>query len=559
VSNQLTVEISRRSFLTAALLTGIGVSALRLPVFGSDVDDSRLKPAKVLMDMVQNTPGAAPFLTHFNSPGYLKSLGFEGKVYDLFLSAQFGIDWTSVDPNILPSGSPGRIWVDNKAAELDTLYNAAKAQGLKVLCHTDMIIFPKALISKYNLLNYTDITDPTTQQYVVAGLKEIFTRFPQVDGLVIRIGETYLNDAPYHSGGFTNHYNPQKGIIPLLQLLRQQVCERLPGKLIIFRTWDSFDMDAPSYLNVANAIEPHPNLIMSVKHCEGDFHRGDAFSRALGIGQHQQIIEVECQREYEGKGAYPNYIANGIIEGFEETPTQSVRKIWANPIIVGMFTWSRGGGWGGPVISNELWCDVNVYVLAKWAREPDRSEADILRQYCRNVLKLNDGDTTKFRTLCLLSAAAIYRGVRSTHNDISPMWTRDDSLSVPVLPTDPVALKRVLDEKAEAKQMWTQIASLAQEIDVPDPATKEYLVTTCKYGLILFCIINDIFQLTVLRNNGDPVAIKTLLVDYDFQWSAFKQLRATHPSCATLYTPEGHIFWPGVDDMVAKLRTQVQS
>ena len=31
----------------------------------------------------------------------------------------------------------------------------------------------------------------------------------------------------------------------------------------------------------------------------------------LGTGKHAQIIEVELQREYEGKSAYPNYAMSG--------------------------------------------------------------------------------------------------------------------------------------------------------------------------------------------------------------------------------------------------------
>ena len=49
-------------------------------------------------------------------------------------------------------------------------------------------------------------------------------------------------------------------------------------------------------------------------------------------------MEVPCQREYEGKGAYLNYVARGVIEGFEKHPGQSVRKTWADPLIAGMFT-----------------------------------------------------------------------------------------------------------------------------------------------------------------------------------------------------------------------------
>ena len=32
-----------------------------------------------------------------------------------------------------------------------------------------------------------------------------------------------------------------------------------------------------------------------------------SMSMQLAIGKHAQVVEIECQREYEGKGAYPNY------------------------------------------------------------------------------------------------------------------------------------------------------------------------------------------------------------------------------------------------------------
>ena len=31
------------------------------------------------------------------------------------------------------------------------------------------------------------------------------------------------------------------------------------------------------------------------------------FNPQLAIGKHAQVVEVECRRSYEGKGAYPDY------------------------------------------------------------------------------------------------------------------------------------------------------------------------------------------------------------------------------------------------------------
>jgi hypothetical protein len=341
-----------------------------------------------------------------------------------------------------------------------------------------------------------------------------------------------------------------------MQLLREEVCDKL-NKKIIFRAWLSFDTSAPTYLAVSNAVEPHPNLMISVKHCEGDFHRGNPFSRVLGIGRHAQIVEVQCQREYEGKGAYPNYIAHGVIEGFEEHHGASIRRTWASPLIEGMFTWSRGGGWQGPYLTNEMWCDLNVYVLSHWAQDPDRREEDIFNDYSREVLKLSAADVAVFRKLCLLSADAIYRGIRSSRNLISPWWTRDQYMGRPPLPASPGDLAPFLAEKDEVVKMWQAIVGYAQSIQFPDPAVKEYAVTSCQYGLCVYQIYRDGFRLAALGKNGDKAAIQALISDYDATWATYRQLRQDHPSCATLYTDKSFGGGPGLGAMVDEYRKLV--
>lgn len=512
-----------------------------------------LAKTPIVMDMVHNNPGEKPFDTHYNDPALLKQLGYTAKVFELFQSAQFGIDWSSVDPDIFPGGSKERDWVNAKAAELDTLYNATKAAGLDVYCHTDMVVLPKRLVDKHNLQKtFGDLSNPETQKFVRLAVEQQFKRFPQLDGLVVRIGETYLQGAPYHTGAIKDKEDPEKTIIPLMNLLRDEICVKLNKKLF-FRSWLSFDTNVEKYKKVSDCVEPHPNLYISVKHCEGDFHRGNPFSKVLGIGRHQQLVEVQCQREYEGKGAYPNYIANGVIEGFEEhAPDQSIRRIQQNPLTAGLFTWSRGGGWGGPYITNELWCDVNVYVLSHWAKSPERSEADIFQDYCTQILKLGPDDAKKFRRICLLSAEAVYRGKRSTHNDINPLWSRDSSMSRPPLPEEGEARQRVLDQKDEAVGMWNEIVDLAKTIRFADADTKEYVVTSSMYGLLLYRIYRVGFQLAAVDNTTDKTRLKSLIDEYDQDWAEYARLKADHPSSATLYTDK-----PGMGAMVNELRPRL--
>lgn len=60
-----------------------------------------------------------------------------------------------------------------------------------------------------------------------------------------------------------------------------------------------------------------------------------------------QIVEVECAREYEGKGAMPSYIAHGVIEGFSEVAHPvGLRHMVDSGLLRGIWLWSSGGGWG---------------------------------------------------------------------------------------------------------------------------------------------------------------------------------------------------------------------
>lgn len=536
--------------ITAALL------AKALPAAPTAI--GTLAPASLVLDMVHNNPGEAPFDTRYNDPRVLKQLGYTGKVFELFQAAQFGVDWSSVDPDVFPQGSPERAWVDAKAAELTRLYDATKAAGLEVYCHTDMIVLPRRLVERRQLKDMGDLSDPATQDCVRALVRQMFARFPQLDGLVVRIGETYLQGAPYHVGKIDKKTDPAATIVPLMNLLREEVCVKL-NKKIIFRSWLSFDTNAAAYQAVSDGVEPHPNLLIVVKHCEGDFHRGNPFSKVLGLGRHRQIVEVQCQREYEGKGAYPNYIAHGVIEGFEEhrdAPVKSVRQIWSNPLVSGVFTWSRGGGWEGPYLTNELWCDLNVYVVSHWAQNPNRPEEEIFGDFCRIVLKLDAADTAAFRRLCLLSADAVYRGKRSTRNDINPVWSRDHFISPPPLPKEPEARARVVAEKDEAVKLWREIVGLADGIRFPDPATGEYVRTSARYGLDLYRIYQAGFHLAALTATGDRREIDARLADYDRAWADLRALKEQHPSCASLYKDIGFQTKPGIGPWVEAFRAK---
>lgn len=499
----------------------------------------------LILDMVHHNPGETLYETSYEDPVVLKQMGFNGKVYYLFDSPTLAITWESIDPDILPKGSKEREWVDEKAARIRAQHKACKAKGVSIYAMADLILFPRRLIEKYELQRtFGDPRHPQTQKFLKAQLNEIFAQFPDLDGLVVRIGETYLHDAPFHRGRIKNKHKAEETIIPLAQLLREEVCVKLKKELI-FRTWLSFDRDTTSYQKVSNAVEPHSRFTFSIKHCEGDFHRANAFSRIIGMGRHRQMIEVQCAREYEGKGAYPNYICHGVIEGFEEharmrpEAINSIREfVNKKPeLFGGIWTWTRGGGWGGPYIKDELWCDVNAWVMAQWALDTKQSEEAVFNRYAKDRLGLNGDDRKAFRKLCLLSANAVVRGRNSTHGDMDPWWTRDEGIGWPHY-TEGADLKRNLRQKDESVRMWKEIVRLAGSITWPDEKARSHAVGSARYGLHLYEIYRCLVYLDDAERREDKAAMRKWLEGYDDAWDVYNKLPQQYPQLATLYKKE---------------------
>ena len=499
------------------------------------------------MDMVHNNPGDAMYVSKFNDPKVLKNMGFNAKSYFLFDSPMLAINWDALSPDILPIGSPDRLWVEAKAHRLDSMYTACKKNGVDVYAMSDLVLFPKRLIEKYGIeKTFGNPQDSITEKLLRFQIHQMFEQFPQMDGIVVRIGETYLEDAPFHKGNIQNKDNADKTIIPLINILKDEICVKLNKKLI-FRTWWAFDTDAKKYEYISEKIEPHKNLIISIKHCEGDFHRGNTFSKVLGLGRHQQLVEVQCAREYEGKGAFPNYVGRGVIDGFpehdyrkKEGKISNIKELYATGKMVGMWTWSRGGGWEGPYPKSELWCELNAWVMAQWANNPTESEASIFNRYARNVLKLSKKDAVKFRKIALLSEEATLLGMRSKAypNDVFAMWVRDEYITFPALPKDAQKATAIVSEKAEAEKMWNEIVELSKQIRFKDKETGRVVLVTCEYGRQMYRIFNALFQLSSI-NAGYSLAenTKKYIAQYDNAWEILQTLPKKYPAeCPTLFS-----------------------
>ena len=564
---------------------------------------------RYILDMVHHNPGEPPFQTRFSDPAHLVDYGFNGQVFKhINCIATFAA--TGVD--CFPPGSPERAWLDAFTPGIEREIARAKAQGLKVFYHLDLFVLPRRLVEHFQ----EEICDPATGRIRLDHPRtlelhailfaELYKRFPQVDGYIIRVGETYLFDTPHHVGNspiprlgpaWTPDYlyaetlageEPAEprwsrqqvdAYVKLLRFLREEICVR-HGQQVFFRTWDIFPDKLHArpdhYLEVVNEVEPHPRLAFSIKHTALDFWRRVKVNECLGQGEHPQIIEVQCQREYEGKGAYPNYVMDGVINGFEENLRPAGLKDWlANPKIVGVYSWSRGGGWYGPYLQNELWPDLNAYVLAGFVKNPNRPESAYFREYARERLSLPDEAVEEFRQLCLLSAQAVLLGRHCAVFDAAlaesvlptVCWMRDDRLG------GEVQLKFVLDylrtrgleaealaEKLHAVRLWEQIQNLAEQLAWPDRQLGEVVTVSVAYGRLLFSIIHEGWRALIAGAKGDRTEFGAAAAQYEHYWHEYLALQHL-PGCASLY--EGRYFnlpgtpvVPGLDASIEGYRQQ---
>ncbi len=543
-------------------------------------------PAKELfvLDMVGKNPGELPFESTYNNPQKIKEYGYDGKVFDLSEAAQFGITWDSYDHEIFFEGTEERIWVENKQAELKQKYQNIKNNGLDVYCLMDMIVLPKTLVEKHkeevcDISGNIDIHKPKTTAIIEHMIDEIFTTFPELSGLFIRTGETYLHDAPYHVGN-----NPiskaELSQIKLLNILRQKICID-NNKKFIYRTWDfgKFHSTKKYYSKVVNNVLPHENLYFSIKHTVVDFWRGTArnynkaiidtisnywineaseygviFNPTLGLGNHKQIVEVQCQREYEGKNAHPNYIAKGVIDGFPEldntTDIICLRDFYKHNNFSGVWTWSRGGGWNGPYIKNEFWSDVNTYIIANWSKNPTKTEEELFNEFA-TMKGFTGTDIETLHKICLLSADGVFYSQYSQYNHVRIDLSRDDYIGQldPYINTFTTIIEQganvedYLEEKKEGTQIWKQIDSLAQTLETADNETLQFIRTSCKYGSIKHEIMEKQWVICLLGIHGDKTGvyekerIAQAIKEYDTLWAQWEEL-AKRPECPTLYHKE---------------------
>jgi len=178
------------------------------------------------------------------------------------------------------------------------------------------------------------------EKYYRELVADVLENFPQLDGLVMRIGESDGNDVKgpirtrlhLRGAGETNRF--LKSLLPVFETR---------GKTLILRTWTVGAHKIGDLIwhrgTLATTLEgiDSPAFIVSMKHGESDFFRYLPLNRAFFRVRQPMIIELQARREYEGAGEYPSFIGRDC-ERF-------ARELKDTPNLIGMSIWCQTGGW----------------------------------------------------------------------------------------------------------------------------------------------------------------------------------------------------------------------
>lgn len=206
--------------------------------------------------------------------------------------------------------------------------------GLQIYLTSDVLPMTPALSDVFG--NDTTQLDNYYQNLV----RGILDDFPQLAGLILRIGESDGNDVsdPIRT---RLHLRDAAGTNRLLRSLLPEFEKR--GRNLIFRTWTVGAHSIGDLIWHRGTLEKtlegldSPNLIVSMKHGESDFFRYLPLNRSFFQVKQRKLLELQARREYEGAGEYPSFIG-WDCERF-------ARELSQVENVAGISIWCQTGGW----------------------------------------------------------------------------------------------------------------------------------------------------------------------------------------------------------------------
>jgi hypothetical protein len=476
---------------------------------------------------VLDNPGEPQPETRYRDPQQLRALGYNG----LVLYETTGLSGVE-SPEAVGTGEMRR-WMERQFEKVGQTITRAHQAGLEVYLFYDVLSLAASVVERQPAA-LTCRNRPTTLcpgseealRFSAQALEALLTLWPQVSGVVLRFGDNDAARLPYLVGNdiYTPHCArcSQMGRVDRISVVLKQFHDLVVLKLnkrLIARAWNVRPngmhdaVDLCQRLNDRLPGDPKDDrFVLSFKFTQTDFWRYQKWNPAsLAYGERPIIYELQCQREFEGKGGVPNWQVPLWRDGYPEMADPGSPAGLANLTekvhLAGLWAWVRGGGWGGPFVRSESWIDANVMAVPRLADHPTSSAAELADLWIAQRLRITDAAAAGAIRQALehspdIALRGFYMGPYARAR-VSPWhpngdWIQDDLIDVQAawrmiqgLAED--QMDQVVREKQEAvTQVAVDRAALQHAINDRTRNILEPLVNSLIYAESLFSALRDL-------------------------------------------------------------------
>jgi len=539
-----------------------------------------------LATLLQN-PGEPEISSQYKQPAVLKKLGYNG----LVLYSTTGLSGVN-SLNEIADREMGR-WVGQQLDDTVRRVEEVVEAGLDVYVSYDMLVLPRAYVSKHSselcCKGSVDTLCPASGPAMLrsmAALEALILRLPKIAGVVLRLGDTDARRLPYLTGNdlYAPHCSrcSQLGradrVVSAIEHAYELVALKHDRRLIV-RAWNvrpSGFHDSPELAQrIVSRLPGSPDddrLVLSFKFTQTDFWRYQPWNQAsLACGQTDKggrpiLYELQCQREFEGKGGVPDYQPPLWRDGMPEAlagDRGGLASVADQVNLAGLWAWVRGGGWGGPFVQDEAWIDANVVAVPKLADDPAADPQALASQWAQNQLNIEEPELIDAVTGILMRSAetareAFYFGpfTATKGNAWHPAadWVSDDQLNAEAcwriiqrIPEHELDL--AVQEKENAAEAISNDRHLLQTLAGDrNHARLQSLVNTLIYAESLYAAIRDLtaglvayrrFRETGQQDQADTA--RGRMFSAQSEWNHHAQRHAMLPGTATPFREFG--FW----------------
>lgn len=281
--------------------------------------------------------------------GSVAAIGYTGVTLD-------DVPHLSLHPDL---EAPVAERVETYRSEFRELFRIVRGKGLHVYLTMDILTLTPALEARLGN------RERRQREFLVELLDGFFTDFPEVAGVVLRIGESdgldvkedFRSRLVLKSPAMVNRC--LRAILPVFERHRRRC---------IFRTWTVGAHRVGDLIwreaTLERTIEgiSSPALVLSMKYGESDFFRYLSLNRNFFVTDLPKIVELQARREYEGCGEFPSFVG-GDYE-------QLAIELREAPNVVGISVWCQTGGWTpfrrlAFLEAAAVWTEINTFVTLR--------------------------------------------------------------------------------------------------------------------------------------------------------------------------------------------------